>query len=236
MDLKHSSNLRMILQILVILGLTAAFIIIRPDIDLAISVIDNAWAYPQGDWRVKAASDYLILTKHPKIYDNLGPYFWVCHGNPDLTDYRAEAVARILGNIHTEEALDALQKVITEENYQDGFSYCDRYVWNGLLLQGDEGYEIIQRVAIGNLHRDVHFRQPAIRLLGESGNDRYLTILASLLVNNKDSRVRYSSVIALAKLGTPEAINYIEIAASSDPNEDVRALAAETLAELDIER
>lgn len=227
-DLKLARTAKAIIAISVV----ALAIWLRPDVSLALFIIEDAWVYPEGDWRVQSAADYLIAAEHPRTYDSIDHFLWACHGNPDYTDFRAAITAYILGSIKTEQALDSLEQVF-ELNHVEGRAYCEKYVWTGLVLHGDKGYQIIEEVAEGKRTNLVVFRGEAMRLLGQTGDPKYLDLLIDLLLNETNGSLRYGAVQGLAFLGTPEAMDYLEYAANEDSSEEVRELARQALDDLE---
>lgn len=167
----------------------------RPDIRVAMSMIENAYRYAEGDTRVMLATNYLIWTEHPITYGELRNMFWNCRNLPreaptDPYDYTAIQAAEILGSYTGDQAMDALVDILSRDYAVEGPPGCAIHAIDGLTIKGDVGYLVIEAIATGEFTRIRTFRLYAIKTLGETMNPNYKIVLEDILQVEKDEFLR----------------------------------------------
>ena len=176
----------------------------RPDITLAMRIIDNAYKYPEGDIKVKAATEYLILTEHPKTYPWLRSLFRssrnMVEKPGDPSDYTAIQASYILGKYKSKRAEEILVDILMFEYGGDGPPDSVHYAFEGLLMKGDIGYEVIRKIAIGESVKIHWFRNISIRKLGKSGNQEYFDTLVDIALSDPYYYYRGEALKALVEL------------------------------------
>lgn len=192
----RNPNWMFALLLLVIVGIS------RPDIRIAMTMIENAYLYPEGDTRVVLASKYLIWSEHQSTYGKLRDLFWGCRNLPreapsDPYDYTAIQAAEILGSYSGDEAMDALVDIVSQDYAIEGTPGCAIYAIDGLTIQGDEGYLVIENIATGQLTRIRTLRLYAIKKLGESMNPNHRILLKEILQVEDDEYIRTTINVAL---------------------------------------
>jgi|GEM_PF-6464255 len=215
---------------LAVIVLGVLFAVWRPDVRLALSVIDHAWEHPEDDPRVELAAQYLIWTEHPMTYEKLRHYLLSCRGD---VDYSAERAATILGEYEDPRSMEALMKIFAFDYSKEGVPYCERYVFVGLKLKGEEGFAAILDVAKGEVCLWFRFRAWAIGILADTGDPKYQDDLIDVALHASYWGLRRSAAYSLVELGTPEAIEVVRQIAETDENVYVRETAAEALASIE---
>lgn len=210
----------------------------RPDIGVGMQTIANASKYPQDDWRVELAADYLIWTEHPDTYELLGYYLTACSMVNNVEDYRAEQSANILGMYQGDQSMESLLAVFWHDYGIEGRPGCTGYVLAGLKLKGDEGYEEIEAIAKGIYPDDMGWRAAALSILGRTKDPKYIDLLTEAAFMYGDLsqisslnyiHIRMAAIRALVEIGTNAAYQTIEKISVEDPYGDVRVFALESL-------
>jgi hypothetical protein len=217
---------------MLLLGLISGVIVYRPDISLAMSVIDHSLEYAEDDLRVNLASQYLIFQADSSEYSKLGLYILNCYSMESPYDfppydYRAASATRILGHSSSKESEDLLIDMLTRDYPQEGPPRCLRYAFLGLKLKED-GYLQIWSI-VNNTSRYATVREIGISVLGQSGNLDFVDPLIAITQYDDIFSLRAAAVRALAVLGTSSAIETIEHLAINDPHEYVREEALRVL-------
>jgi len=205
----------------------------RPDITLAMRIIDNANKYPEGDIKVKAATEYLILTEHPKTYPWLRSLFWSSRkvvDNPrDFSDYTAIQASYILGKYKSKRAEEILVDIVTFEYGGDGPPDSVHYAFEGLLMKGDIGYEVIRKIAIGESVKTHWFRNISIRKLGSSWNQEYFDTLVDIALSDPYYYYRGEALKALVELNKYRAEGILQHVVENDESDYVIEIAKNLL-------
>jgi len=205
----------------------------RPDVTLAMRIIDNAYKYPEGDIKVKAATEYLILTEHPKTYPWLRSLFRSSRKAPDkprdFSDYTAIQASYILGKYKSKRAEEMLVDMLTFEYGIDGPPGSVHYAFEGLLMKGDIGYEVIRKIAIGESVKTHWFRNISIGKLGKSGNQEYFDTLVDIALSDPYYYYRGKALEALVELNKYRAEGILQHVVENDESDIVIEIAQNLL-------
>lgn len=220
------------LILVVLLGFMSWIVVYRPDISIAMSVIDNALEYAEDDFRVNLASQYLIIQADSSEYSKLRLYIWNCYSMESPYDYppydyRAASAASILGYSSSKESEELLIDMLTRDYPQEGPPRCLRYAFRGLRLKED-GYLQIWLIA-NSTSRYATIREFAIGTIGGSGNLDFVEPLIEIAQLDDIYSIRAAAVRALAVLGTSSAFETIKYLSVNDPHEYVRGEASRVL-------
>lgn len=206
-------------------------VVARPDINLAMYAIENAYRYPEGDLRVSLATDYLIATERPETYKWLSGLFRnsrnVVEAPNDPLDYTAIQGAYILGSYKGECSLGIMVEILTQNYSADGPPSSVYFIFGGLALKENGYMEILSIARNDSVFTSI--RRNGIQALGESGNIEFVEPLIAIAKFDDIYSIRAVAVRALAVLGTSSAIETIEHLAINDPHEYVREEALRVL-------
>jgi hypothetical protein len=196
-------------------------------------IIDNAYKYPEGDIKVKAATEYLILTEHPKTYPWLRSLFRssrnMVEKPGDPSDYTAIQASYILGKYKSKRAEEILVDILTFEYGGDGPPGSVYFAFEGLLMKGDIGYEVIRKIAIGESVKTHRFRNISIRKLGKSGNQEYFDTLVDIALSDPDYYYRGEALKALVELNKYRAEGILQQVVENDESDYVIEIAQNLL-------
>jgi hypothetical protein len=218
-DIRQKQSVYLVVSIEVIV-LVLCGIVFRVDIEVAMKIVESAWKYPEDSIWVEYATEYLIWSEHPSTYQRLKVLFWDCRNFQewpgDPPDYTAIQAAYILGSYQDEEAYNVLTELVTFNYVPDGPPHCVKHVYDALVLKGQEGYDFLLMVALGEVIPSLKMRCRAIRKLGESQEPKYIDALVQIGNEPFEPIIPYPSpmkitvIEALETIGTEEALEAIE--------------------------
>jgi hypothetical protein len=109
-----------------------------------------------------------------------------------------------LQDTQAEQLLSVLVRSLQSEAWNPRHS---RKLQDSLLGLGEVAYRMIIRTALRESSSD-EFRLTAIRIMGSSQTPRFIETLGTLLVSEREEIIR-ESLLALAKIGNPEALDML---------------------------
>ncbi len=216
-DIKRKRLINLVILIVTIV-LVVSGIVFRVDVEIAMKIVENAWKYPEDSIWVEYATEYLIWSEHPSTYQRLKKLFWNCRNwqewPGDPPDYTAIQAAYILGSYRGEDAFNVLDELVSADYVPERPPHCVLYVFDALVMKGPKGYELILKVALGELSRSSSLRDWAVQKLGESKDPQYIDELEE--IGNEFSTLSYIPYLkklvieALESIGTQEALEAVE--------------------------